>query len=167
MGLAAIRHSDGSEIDRLLSSIALELKQDGYRVGGVVQSNKEKPGDCRCDMVLEELTTGQTYSISQDLGREANGCRLDVAMLTQVAAQVEASLENGLDILVLNKFGKREVEGGGLRDAIAVAVQGGIPVVVGLNHDYENAWQQFCGGEGQILEADSATIRRWLSAQGA
>ena len=164
VALAAIRHSGECDIDRLMSSVASELRHNGYRVGGIVQSNKEQPGDCRCDMLLEELTTGRVHSIAQNLGPGASGCRLDVAVLAQAIAQVEASLRDGLDILVLNKFGKQEAEGRGLRDTIATAVQEGIPVVVGLNHDYEAAWRQFCGSEGQILAADRFAIMWWLKA---
>ena len=162
IALAAVRHSGGHEIDRLISAIASELKRKGYRVGGLVQSNRAAAGDCRCDMLLEELTTGQLHPISQQLGPGASGCRLDVAALAQVVAQVDASLRDGLDVLVLNKFGKQEAEGGGLRDAIANAVDSGIPVLVGLNQAYDSAWRQFCGGEGQILQADRTAVVAWL-----
>jgi molybdate transport system ATP-binding protein len=156
--IAAIRHSGEQEIDRLISGLAFHLKHKGYRVGGVVQANDTALKDHRCDMRLVELKTGKVYPISQQLGPGAAGCRLDVSALGKVVAQVEATLGDELDILVLNKFGKQEAEGGGLRDAIADAAQRGIPVIVGLNQAYESDWSQFCGGEGHTLDADSAVL---------
>lgn len=160
--LAAVQHSGGGEIDRLIALMADRLRRRGLRVGGIVQSNVMRPGDCRCDMLLEELTTGQVHQISQQLGPGSQGCRLDASTFENVAARVEASLHEGLDILVVNKFGKQEAEGRGLRDTIAHAVAAGIPVLVGLNRAYAAAWHEFSDGAGQVIEADEAAIIAWL-----
>lgn len=160
--LAAMVHGGDRNGDKHISAIAGDLKAQGYRVGGVVQSNVTPADGCRCDMVLEELTTGQTIPISQNLGSHARGCRLDSAALEHVAGLVEASIRDGLDILVLNKFGKQEVEGGGLRTAIAIAVDAQIPILVGLNRSHVDDWNDFCGGEGQLLEADTPDLDHWL-----
>jgi nucleoside-triphosphatase THEP1 len=162
--LAAVQHSGGRRIDGLIASIAGQLKRQGLRVGGVVQSNVEQAGESRCDMRLEELTTGRVVSISQRLGPQSRGCRLNDVALEQIVALVEASLEGGLDILILNKFGRQEAEGKGLRTAVAHAVAAGIPVLVGLNRAYTAEWREFCEGEGQLLEAEPAAVARWLDA---
>ncbi len=162
MLLAAVLHSGDQTGDRLISDIANHLRSQGYRVGGVIQSNIMQPGQCRCDMVLEELTGGQEIQISQNLGNQSRGCRLDAAALEHVVGLVETSVRNGLDMLVLNKFGNQEAEGKGLRNAIALAVDAGIPVLVGLSRTNIDAWNSFCGGEGQLLEPHTAEIERWL-----
>jgi nucleoside-triphosphatase THEP1 len=162
--LAAIQHSGERRIDGLIASIAGQLKRQGLRVGGVVQSNVEQAGKYRCDMRLEELTTGRVVSISQQLGPQSRGCRLNDVALEQIVALVEASLADGLDILILNKFGRQEAEGKGLRTAVAHAVAAGIPVLVGLNRAYVAEWREFCEGEGQLLEAEPAAVARWLDA---
>jgi nucleoside-triphosphatase THEP1 len=160
--LAAVQHSGGPEFDRLISSIADRLKRQGYHVGGIIQSNSMQPGECQCDMLLEELATGQVHQISQQLGPGSTGCRLDVSTFENLAARVEASLRDGLDVLVVNKFGKQEAEGRGLRQAIANAIAADIPVLVGLNRAYAPAWHEFCAGEGQLIDADEAAITAWL-----
>ncbi len=162
--LAAIQHSGERRIDGLVAFIAGQLKRQGLRVGGVVQSNVEQAGKYRCDMRLEELTTGRVVSISQQLGPQSRGCRLNDMALEQIVALVEASLEDGLDILILNKFGRQEAEGKGLRTALAHAVAAGIPVLVGLNRAYAAEWREFCEGEGQLLAAEPAAVARWLDA---
>lgn len=162
--LAAIQHTGERRIDGLIASVAGQLRRQGLRVGGVVQSNVEQAGESRCDMRLEELTTGRVVSISQRLGPQSRGCRMNDVALEQIVALVEASLEDGLDILILNKFGRQEAEGKGLRTAVAHAVAAGIPVLVGLNSAYAAEWREFCEGEGQLLEADPAAVARWLDA---
>jgi hypothetical protein len=82
--------------------------------------------------------------------------------LEQIVALVEASLEDGLDILILNKFGRQEAEGKGLRNAVAHAVAADIPVLVGLNRAYAAEWREFCEGEGQLLEPEPAAVACWL-----
>jgi len=162
--LAAVLHSGDQKGDGLISSIAHKLASQGYRVGGVVQSNVVQSGQCRCDMVLKELTSGQEVPISQNLGNHSQGCRLDTAALEHVAGLVEASVRNDLDILILNKFGAREMEGGGLRNAIAIATEADIPVLVGLNRANIEAWDNFCGGYGQLLESSERDVDDWLSS---
>ena len=160
--LAAMLHDGDQTGDRLISAVAEKFRSQGYMVGGVVQSNIMQPGQCRCDMVLEELTSGQTVPISQNLGSHSQGCRLDSAALEHVVGLVEASVRDGVDILVLNKFGKQEAEGKGLRNAIAIAVDAGIPVLVGLNRANVDTWNSFCGGEGQLLDASMPDLEHWV-----
>jgi len=160
--LAAVLHAGDQTGDALISSVAGKLKSQGYAVGGVVQSNPMRPGQSRCDMVLKELTSGQEVPISQDLGNHSRGCRLNSSALEQVVGLVEASVRAGLDVLVLNKFGKQEADGKGLRHAIAMAVDAGIPVLGGLNRANVAAWNDFCGGEGQLLDASMADVEQWL-----
>jgi nucleoside-triphosphatase THEP1 len=162
--LAAMLHGGDQTGDGRIAAIAGKLKSQGYRVGGVVQSSIMQPGQCRCDMVLEELTGGLAIPISQSLGNQSQGCRLDSAALEYVVGLVEASVRNGLDILVLNKFGKQEVEGKGLRGAIAMAVEAAIPVLVGLNRTNIEAWNCFSGGEGKLLEPEGGDVENWLRA---
>ncbi|MCC2112892.1 MAG: DUF2478 domain-containing protein [Hyphomicrobiales bacterium] len=164
MPLAAIVHSGEAGIDSLVTALAHALRAAGYRVGGVAQSNVDIPGECRCDMSLEELTSGRVIPISQDLGSQSEGCRLDPSALETMVGLVDASLAGGLDILVLNKFGKQEADGRGLRDTIAKAVAAGIPVLVALNAALIPAWDEFSGGEGVTLKPDRAEIERWLKA---
>ena len=160
--LAAVKHKGSGEIDDLITRVAHELVEAGYKVGGAVQSNDVPPGDCRCDMALEELTSGEVIPISQDLGKASDGCRLNDVALDRVVGLVESSIEPGLDILVLNKFGKQESEGRGMRSAIAGAVSQGVPVLVGLNEALADAWAEFSGGEGRFLDADPKAIEAWL-----
>ena len=162
--LAAIQHSSDPETDTLLADVARRLKRGGYRVGGVVQSNVPQSDGRRCDMVLEELTSRQTVCISQQQGPGSRGCRLDSAALEHAVGLVDASLQDGLDVLVLNRFGKQEAEGRGFATTIAKAVDANVPILIAVKRDYAEAWHQFCGEEGQVLKADRRAVDQWIDA---
>jgi nucleoside-triphosphatase THEP1 len=142
--LAAIVYDPGFPIDELVLAIARNLRSEGVRLRGVVQENA---GTTSCAaMTLIDLATGERFSISQDLGAEALGCRLDPRGLADVATRVDAAAGGDFDLLILNKFGKAEAEGGGLRSALARAVAAGTPVLSSVREPYLEAWSRFHGG---------------------
>ena len=47
--------------------------------------------------------------------------------------------------MMLNRFGKAEAEGGGLRSAFVRAMEAGIPMVTAVRPPYVEAWSQFHG----------------------
>jgi hypothetical protein len=49
------------------------------------------------------------------------------------------------DLLVLNKFGKTEVEGGGFRTLIAAAIEQAVPVLIGVPYRNIDPWRAFAG----------------------
>jgi len=63
---------------------------------------------------------------------------------------------------VLNKFGKAECEGRGLRDLIASAIDRGIPVIIGVPKRNLEAWRNFAGDFAVELKADEGDVERWL-----
>lgn len=67
-------------------------------------------------------------------------------------------------LLILNKFGKVECEGGGLRDLIASAIDRGIPVVIGVPKRNIDAWRSFAGELAVELEDDAHEVDRWLQS---
>lgn len=154
--LWALLSAKRGEADDVIRGLAERLSVAGLQLAGLVQSNIERPGRCRCDMVLKDLASGREMGISQDLGDGARGCRLDHGALETAVGWVETSIAPGIDAVLLNKFGKREAEGAGLRPAIAAALALDIPVVVGLAPENREAWDVFCGGEGRIITIEFA-----------
>ncbi len=118
-------------------------------------------------MILEDLATGHRTALFEDRGAGARGCRLDEAALAEATARVEGSLEQAPQLLVLNKFGKVECEGGGLRDLIASAIDRGIPVIIGVPERNLDAWRNFAGEFAIELPDDAGQIAEWLEATAA
>ncbi len=91
---------------------------------------------------------------------------MDRGALSEAAALISTSLKNEPELLVLNKFGKLEAEGLGLRDTLSDAVQLGVPIVVGL--PYRNIEQQRVFSEGLAEECPlgSPRLHEWLLLHG-
>ncbi len=157
--LAAIVYEPGCAIDELVLAIANRLRSGGVRLRGVVQENA---GSTLCAaMTLVDLATGERFPISQDLGAEAQGCRLDPRGLADVTARLDASVDGDFDLLVLNKFGKAEAEGGGLRSTFAQALSAGRPVLSSVREPYLEAWRRFHGGLAADLPPRPEAVVAW------
>ena len=134
----------------------------GLSLAGVLQHLVDAAPERRCDVLLEDLATGHRTAIFEDRGAGAEGCRLDEAALTEAAVRIEDSLERSPDLLVLNKFGKAECEGGGLLDLIASAMERRIAVVIGVPQGNLAAWRSFAGELAVELSADIGEIEGWV-----
>lgn len=143
--ITAILYSEGRDVDPVMLRIASHLQALGCALAGFVQRNRARPGRRRCDMVLEDLATGTEITISEDRGAMARGCHLDLGQLLHGAELGRAALDAGADILIINKFGKSEGEGGGFRPLIAEALQREVPVLVAVPWRNIDSWRLFAG----------------------
>lgn len=162
MKLAYTMAPGRGDVDLLLLGIAEALQKDGYRLGGTVQINTDIDGGGPCDMDVKVLPEGPVLRISQSLGRNSTGCRLNPEALEQAVGLVEATFADGMDLLIVNKFGKHEAEGRGFRPLIAEALSRDIPVLVGLNGLNKAAFLDFAGGAEQQLPPSKGAILDWL-----
>jgi nucleoside-triphosphatase THEP1 len=152
------------DTDLLMAACATQLQQQGLRLCGTVQINTTTTDCDPCDMDVRVLPDGPVLRISQALGREARGCRLDPAALETAVGLVAAELARGADVLIVNKFGKHEAEGRGFRDVIAEALSRDIPVIVGLNSLNKAAFLAFSDGLAEEVEPDPAALLHWLAS---
>ncbi|MGD9802894.1 MAG: DUF2478 domain-containing protein [Hyphomicrobiaceae bacterium] len=143
--ITAIVYGDGARIAATIDRITTHLFAQGFRLAGLVQRDVERVGRSRCDMLLEDLATGETIAISQDRGEGARGCRLDVESLLKAVARTHSALVTEPDLMIVNKFGKTECEGGGCRSLIADAIECGVPVLVAVPQDNLKSWRSFAG----------------------
>jgi nucleoside-triphosphatase THEP1 len=166
--IAALVYADGVYPDHAIARAIEPLRERGVPLAGAIQRDPaDRPGRHPCDLLLENLATGEVTAIAEHRGKEARGCRLDVGILTDIAEAVATSLhEDEPRLLIVNKFGKIEADGGGLREAIADAVCLGIPVLVGVPMRNLDRWRAFAGALSVELPADPAAITGWLEAQG-
>ncbi len=160
--ILAVVYTNGLAADRFLSELGYSLRSAGAAIAGLVQRNSFVRDPVKCDMVVEELFSGAILQLSEDRGRHARGCRLDRAVLSEAAALLIKALAENPDILVLNKFGRTEAEGAGLRDVLAQAAAQGVPVVVGVPFRNLDQWRVFAGDMAEECPVDSAHVRRWL-----
>jgi nucleoside-triphosphatase THEP1 len=127
----------------LLRRIVEAARLDGTRVAGLLQRDLPRPGRSKCDMTLEDVASGAVVTISVDRGADAEGCRLDVGLLAEATGIALRSLDGAPDLVIANKFGKVEAEGGGLRDLIVAALEAGARVVIAVPALNLEAWRAF------------------------
>ena len=147
-------------IDALIAEVAARLAAEGVRLAGTVQSNIERLNRRKCDMDLMILPDGPVVRISEDRGDLARGCILDSGALEQTVVAVQQRMA-GADMLIVNKFGKREAEGKGLVPVIADALGLGLPVLIGVNGLNLAAFLAFAGEAAAGLPADPRIVVDW------
>ena len=158
--LAAIPFKKGSPVDALLARVAEQLQASGRDVAGLIQTDEPALGDC-CGAMMVTDFDGTATVISQALGPSAKGCRLDSRALAEVAGRLDGRLDRGYDILIANRFGKAEAEGGGLRGLLERALAEDRPVLLAVREDFINDFKDFHDGLATILPADEAVVRTW------
>ena len=163
IGAVVYPEGAGEGADDILRLVAERLSKDGLRLAGAIQRNTENPQYCRCDMTLEDLASGRLVEISEDLGPGSTGCRLDARALEEIVGLVCGSLDVGADLLIVNKFGKREAQGAGFRAAIEAALSRNVPILVAVNSGNLEAWNEFAGELDARLPLDAEAIVRWAS----
>lgn len=153
------------EMNRLLAAFAAELAEQGTQLAGAVQHDIECADGGKCDMDLQILPQGPVVRISQNLGKNSRGCRLDPEALEQAVGLTEAQLQQGApDLMIINKFGKHESYGRGFRSTIALALEQDVPVLVGVNEMNFGAFMDYIGEAAEDAGQDLSSLRYWLTA---
>lgn len=167
-GLAYVIGEGQGETDRLLAEVAARLQARGWPLAGVVQINTDREAGGPCDMDLAVLGLPERVRISQSLGPGSTGCRLDPEGLETAVGLVAVALAKAKAkaprLLIVNKFGKAEIEGRGFRPLIGEALAAGIPVLTGVKTLNLGGFCDFAGGFETPLETDIDAILRWCDA---
>jgi hypothetical protein len=155
--LAALIYDEHQDPDAVLRDFATELKALGFRTVGMVQV-----GQC-ADSSLSALLlhSGEKLLLAQDFDPAASGCRLDLGRLANAGAQIADALEAGADLVIINRFGKRERDGKGLGFVIERALGANIPVVIAVSSDRLSHWIKFAGDMSTTLACDRGALDAW------
>ncbi len=160
--LAAIEYQKDFDIDVLLDTVALNLKARGNYLAGYTQYEVKDPkGRCPV-MKLRNLKTDETIRISQAMGLESRGCRMDAGALADVSGKLVNELEPKIQLLIINRFGKAETEGHGFRNVIEKAFAMEIPILTTVRAPYVEGWSSFCGELGETLPTMPYEILNWF-----
>jgi hypothetical protein len=155
--LAAVVYHEHQEPDALLRDFAKDLNARGFRVVGLVQT-----GQC-ADSSLSALLlhSGKQLMLARDFAPSASGCQLDVGRLQSAGARIAEALEAGADLVVINRFGKRESDGHGLCFLMERAVNADIPIVIAVSSHRFADWIKFADGMSVKLACDRRSLDDW------
>jgi hypothetical protein len=159
--LAAVVFEKHEPGDAAVAAFLEQAARTGVRIAGLVQ---ESSGDALCalhDVRVRDLATGETLPIMQALGAEATGCRVDPAAIAVAARMLDRARETAPDLLVANRFGRLESEGGGMLAEIGQAFADGLPVLICVPSRYIASWNAFADGLDVQLPPSAEAIARW------
>jgi hypothetical protein len=108
--------------------------------------------------------TGEELQLFQNLGTCATGCRLDVGQLLDAGSQVASAIDQGADLVIVNRFGRQEREGKGLSYLVERALSADIPVVIAVPSHRFADWIKFADGMSVKLRCDREALDSWWSA---
>src|SRR6201999_254301 len=143
--------------DAVRHDFAAGLTAHGHRVVGMVQS-----GQCADSSLSAVLVhSGEELLLAQPPSGGAIGCKLDLSRLQDAGARVADALAAGADLLIINRFGKRERDGKGLSHLIGRALDADIPVVIAVSGERFADWITFAGGMTVKLACERHELDEW------
>lgn len=160
---AAILDDGATDVDALLAQVAAARRRAGCRVLGLVMTHPQGREGCAAPMVLVDLDTGEPYLVSQALGQGAAGCRADVQGFARASQVLRRALEPPAALVISNRFGALEAEGGGFAAELLELMSRRIPLLTAVRPRHLAAWEHFTGGAA-VLPAEAAAIERWIAA---
>jgi Protein of unknown function (DUF2478) len=165
--LAALVYQRHEDPDAVLREFAGDIAARGFRAVGLVQLGHRVESGSLSAMLIH---TGATVRLFQELGAGATGCKLDVGQLLEAASQVANGIDEGADVVIINRYGKQEREGRGLSYLIERALDSDVPVVIAVPDHRFAEWINFAGGMSVKLPCSVAALVAWwdtVSAQAA
>jgi Protein of unknown function (DUF2478) len=160
--LAALVYEPGQDPDGILRDFAADLNARGHRAVGLVQLGRHCIDVPNVSAML--IHSGEELPLLQNLGTCATGCRLDVGQLMDAGSRVARALEDGADIVIINRFGRQEREGKGLSYLIERALSADIPVAIAVPVHRFADWITFAGGMSVKLRCERDALDAWWNS---
>ena len=143
--VAALVYAVGEDPDALLLDFTRDLAARGVAVVGLLQR--------RCGGTVEFALMPGRLPCSTGL--------------SEAALALGAALEQGPDLLVVNRFGSAELSGGGLLDVLVEAAGHDIPVLIAVPEALFPAWLDFTDGLAVRLSCSRSGLERWWRSLGS
>lgn len=158
--IAAIIHADRGVADALLADLTFALRRKGWTVRGLVQQNI---GGGKSGTILVDLDDGRRYPLFQNLGSASISCAVDAGSVVAASAVLRRALDEGADLVVVNRFGALEASGGGLAAEMLALMAEEIPLITVVSEDYLMDWRWFTGKAGIELPARLPALEDWCA----
>ena len=161
--IAALRYAPGDPVRDVLQTFAAQLKAQGLGVHGLLQEKLFGDAGACTGVDAIDLATNQRIALSRPTRYELDHkvCSLNLGQLAEATAVLRRALEQNADIVLVERFGKTERDGGGLADDLLALMASGTPTVVSVPQDEFEAWQRFSGGLGEALACDLVALATW------
>jgi molybdate transport system ATP-binding protein len=149
------------EVDAILTDTVQRVRARGIAVGGLLQRLGERLSNGKQSVWLDDIATGQTIRLDQPRGPGARACILDTDALAQAALLLRHATEAEHALIVVNRFGHAEANGGGMRAEIADAICSGAAVLIAVRPSRLDGLKSFLGGPALLLPPSPAALTDW------
>ena len=157
--IAALVYATGDRPDLVLLDFARHVSDSGRRICGLIQFRDRPSDDTRRVMVLDAWTE---VDVSHETSAAGGGhCRVDEGWMDRMAAQVRASIRDGVDAVIVNRFGPLEAAGGGFCDAIRVASETQTPLIIAVPAFEFERWTRCSNGMTVRLDCALDPVLEW------
>lgn len=156
--LAALVYERHEDPDAILFAFATDLTARGYRAVGLVQRGHHR---LNAGLSALMLHSGEELQLLQDIEACPSGSRLDTGRLREASAQMEHAIEQGADVMIVNRFGRQELAGNGLCSLIDRAAVADIPVAIAVPAHRFAGWIKFVGGMCVKLRCEREALDEW------
>lgn len=160
--VAAILDDGRCDVDALLASTVQALRAAGRRVHGLLMTYPDGNESCAGRMVLVDIETGDQYLVSQALGSGSSGCRADNQGFARASQVLRLALQAAPELVVCNRFGGLEAEGGGFSAELLELMAQGQPLLTAVAARHLDAWRRF-SGDATVLPAEPEAVHAWLA----
>jgi hypothetical protein len=162
--LAAIVYERGFILDTFLTDVCGRLTARGFRLGGMIQVMSGIRGSPTASITAVDLRSGRRFDIWEGPGARATDCRLDERRLVDITPMILAAIEEHVDLVVVNRFGRAESQDKGLLACVSAAISAGIPVLTAVREPYLAPWQDYHGGLAASLKPDIDVVAAWCQS---
>src|SRR6201996_9384228 len=157
--LAALVYERDQNPDKILLEFASDLSARGHHAIGLVQLGHyclDAP-----NLSAKLVHTGEELQLFRNRASSSIGYRLDVSRLLDAGAQVADAIDQGGDIVIVNRFGRQECEGKGLSFLVERALDADIPVVIAVPSHRFIDWIRFANGMSVKLRCERDALEAW------
>ena len=160
--IAAMVYINHGEGDTLLADFAFYLRDQGWRVNGLIQrpipdAQHEKR------MELIDVDSGQRFSLFQNLGTDSHACSVNTNSVAAASTSLRTAITQKVDLVVVNRFGALEAKGGGFSLEMLALMSESIPLLTLVSAQYLDDWRHFTGDAGVELPLQRGALEFWFN----
>lgn len=157
--VAALVYEAHQPPDGVLLDFVAGLKAQGLRPVGLVQFGHHNAGVAELTAMM--VHSGQRVDLFQEAAAYTVGRRLDLDKLAAARSAMMAAIDEGADLLVVNRFGRQEQQGRGLAHLIEYALGADVPVVVPVPTFRFDDWIAYIEGMCVKLPCQGDALAAW------
>jgi hypothetical protein len=159
--VGVLLYDNSVAVDAMLADSVQRIRESGIRVSGLLQRFGHRLTNGKRSMWLRDIATGKTLRLDRPATPDTAGLLIDPAALTRAAALMRRAIASGADLVVVNRFGKAEADGAGLRAEIAAAIGSGAIVLIPVRFTLLDDLEGFLGSTAPLVLPSADAIVNW------